>query len=192
MTRQLFTWTAFLASTIVSFGQDYLNNERAEIIKKIHGLFDSTYTVSISQTIVQINPFNRGNFNDTVLHYDTIANLKVSIDGKIEFAYFFDTFDNTCDSIVIKYCCCECADTCIKGFLSDKDRKWKQLGTDNYISRRQTNKSTNKDPKTSRIVTQVGSPQMTIKRTPNNPVCAAVYFYIPMMDKDKWKELTKK
>ena len=183
MKKIIILWTVILGST-VAHGQDYLNNSKEEIIKKIQGWVDSTYTVSFSQTVVKINTYYSGNINDTVLRFDTIATLKVSIDGfeKIELEYFFDTLDNDCDSIVIEYYCSKCVDKQIKSFLADKDRKWKLIGADNYISRRQTNKWYGK----------VGSPQMTIKRTPDNPVCATVYFSIPIMEKSKWKELTKK
>ncbi len=194
MTRQLLIWTFFLSSIIPSLGQDYLGDSRADIINNVRGLVDSSYTLSFSQTVVQINSFYNSNKNDTVLHFDTIATLKVSIDGfeKIELEYFFDTFDNLCDSIVIKYYCSKCVDKHIKDFLANKDRKWKQLGTDNFISRRQTTKSIKKDPTTSQTVTKVGSPQLQIKRTPDKSVCATVYFSVPMMSKDKWEQLTKK
>ncbi|MBI2968327.1 MAG: hypothetical protein HYY40_11030 [Bacteroidetes bacterium] len=172
-----------------SFGQDYLGDKKADIII---GLNDSTYKISFTQTVVQVDTFWYQ--NDTVTHLDTIVNLKVSVNGfeKIELEYFFDQFDNLCDSIEIKYYCSQCVDKHIKELLVNKERKWRQLDKDNYISRRQTTKTIIKDPTTSRTVTKVGSPYMTIKRTVDNPVCATIYFYIPMMDKDKWRQLTKK
>ena len=184
----------FRLTTATVFAQHYLNNNRSEIIKKIYGLVDSTYTVSISQTIAHVDTFFTSAYNGEAPQFDTVANIKICINGfeKIELEYFFVLPDNNCDSIVIKYYCGKCANKHINDFLAEKDMKWKKLGTDNYISGKQTNKFVKKDPVSSRTVSTVGSPKMTIRRTPDDPVCATVCFSIPMMDKIRWKQLTKK
>ncbi len=192
MTRIFFTViSTFILSNL--FGQEYLGDERADIKKKLHELVDtSSYKISITDSITHIYSFH--STTDTTTYFDTISNVKTLFDGfeKIELEYFFGSMDNLCDSIVIKFYCGKCADKHIKEFLDNKDRKWKQLGTDIYISRKQTKTYTTTDKTTLEKIIKVGSPQMVIKRTPDRPICVTVDFSIPMMDKDKWKQLTKK
>jgi hypothetical protein len=176
--------TIALAVSLIASGQEYLGDSKQEIIKKCSGFMDSSYKISFSETIARVDTF--WNFNDSVTHFDTTVTLKVSVEGfeKFTIEYFFTPFDDMCDSISIKYYCSDCIDKHINGFVAVKDRKWKQLNADKYISRKWTSKSTDKSG------TDYGSPQMIIIRTPNQPVCATVCFSVPMMPKDKWKQLT--
>ncbi len=179
---------------ILVFGQEFLGDSRNEIKKLLRGYVDSTYKISFSETIIQIDTSWTIHPTDTTMHLDTIANLKVLVDGfeKVELEYFFDNPNNVCDSIVVKFYCGKCADKHIKEFLGNKIRKWKKLDVDIYISRKWTNRFSSKGKISLGKVEEVGSPKMVIKREPDKPICVTVYFSIPMMDKQKWKQLTKK
>ena len=166
-------------------GQDYLGLSKNEIIQEFNEHVDSTYSISFSETIVGLNKFWIP--KDTVTYFDTIANLKVLIDGfeKIEIDYFFDPFDNRCDSIVINYYCSECVDTNITKLMDKERRDWKQLDTNTYISPDWLWKFKSKIRKT------VIVPKMDVRRTQQRDVCATIYLYGHEINRKQWKELKK-
>jgi hypothetical protein len=159
-----------------------LGDTGSEIRTRFRAPADSTYKVSFTEN------YSGSNSSQS----DPFTILKVAIEGyeKIEIDYFFSNPDNKCDSIVVRYFCSTCVDRHIKDFLSDKGKRWRVLGVDRYISGRRSIELSSTIA--GKKIRKVGSPQMKIIRTPENPVCATVYFSVPMMDRDEWKELTKK
>jgi hypothetical protein len=175
-------------SCIISYGQSYLGETRNRIKNKIESFYDSNYIVNISESIVRIDTFYTS--NDDFDHFDTIANINLQIGRigveKIGIKYLFGrTYSNYCDSIIFEYTCSKCVNNHINDLLSEQRRKWKQVGIDNYISRKWIRKETDE------LGTTYGIPQLTINRTPDKPVCVTAIFSLVMMEKKKWKQLTK-
>ena len=185
--RTLLTFVATLFIGL-AYGQDWLNDNKNEVKRKILShLVDTTYKITYSETVAHIEGYD---YDTTHTTWDTTFNVKAIIERyeKLEMEYYFNSggeltgggFDHFCDSIILKYYCGSCAEKHIKEFISDKDRKWKQIDTDIYISRRKINEGYAKDKATSKEIKTIGSPKMVIKRTPDKPICITVYFTIPI------------
>lgn len=180
--KKIFFLFCFLVLSATCFAQNYLGKDSKAIKKKFQKLKDTAYTISFSDSIVYIWDYTSG--KDTATKYDTIANLKVMLDGfeKMELDYFFEEFEGWCDSMVIKYYCGICADH----HISDLQKYgWTEIDSDKFISTYWVMEHFS-------TVKTFACPTVQIVRTPNQPICAALYFSVAWKTRDEMKAIRRK
>jgi hypothetical protein len=181
--KSIFTFIFVLLSmTEISSAQNFLGKDIKKIKKEFQKIKDTAYTFTFSDSIINIWDYTAG--KDTATQYDTIANLKVMLDGfeKMELDYFFEEFDGWCDSMVIKYYCGICAEHHINEMLK---YEWKKIGEDKYISTYWVMEYISKDK-------IFACPTVHIVRTPDQPICTTLYYSVAWKTRDEMKAIRRK
>lgn len=156
-----------------SEAQDYFWSSKEEIITNYEDFIDqvSSFTINIT---------DKGN------------SVLVKIEGadSLEITHFFNRKGETnseslCDSLIIILLCTDCQDTHVTKMLENKNRKWRQLPDQNYLSKKWVSKFWQGDK--SAILYRV--PMMKIIKGKSSTV---ILIYSQEYTKKKWKEELKK
>ncbi len=189
--RTILIFSVFNLFFFSAICQDYLWEDAGRIKQFVIRDVDSTSKITLFPSkIIRLDSWYS---KRKLANVDTIIySLKVSIDGseRSEKEYYFDTSEgfSRCDSVVIKYYCCKCAEKQIDSFMNWNFWNSKQIATDVYLS---TTNWVFKSKSGNDLRYKYAVPKMVIKRTSEETICTTIIFTTLMMTKRDWKRLKR-